>query len=417
MTTGAGNQNSVPWGAWLLLALTVAATGGGLALMATACTDLLATASPVDRAAPFILVVSSILFAILGLMILYRHPGHTVGWLCAATGALGAASVYVLVHGECAPTALPAPALFFWLSYLLGPLQIVPQFILLPMLFPDGHFLSPRWRAFTMVGCSAILVLLVFVALLSGPMNMNGMGPREAPDNPFALAILPASAGPALNTAMATILISLALVAILSLVLRYRRSRGEVRQQLKWIAYFFVVAFGTQIIFFEIIGAFVYPDIFDSLPYAVIITIVFLGYPTVIGIAILRYRLYDIDVIIRRTLVYALVTGALALVYVGSIIVLQSLFVTVTGQQSTVAIVVSTLLIAALFNPLRRRVQALIDRRFYRRKYDAELTLVRFGAVARDEVDLETLTTELLGAVDRTVQPSGTTLWLRDRQP
>ena len=156
-------------------------------------------------------------------------------------------------------------------------------------------------------------------------------------------------------------------------------------QQLKWLAYFLVVAFGTQLIVFELIGTTVYFEIFETVAYRLIILMVFIGYPVVIGIAILRYRLYDIDIIIRRTLVDALVTGTLALVYISSIVLLQQIFVAVTGQQSTVAIVVSTLLIAALFNPLRKRVQTLIDRRFYRRKYDAEATLARFGTVAREK--------------------------------
>ncbi len=151
-----------------------------------------------------------------------------------------------------------------------------------------------------------------------------------------------------------------------------------MRQQLKWLAYFLVVAFGTQLIVFELIRATVYPEIFETVAYTLIIRSVFIGYPVVIGIAILRYRLYDIDIIIRRTLVYALVTGALALVDVGSIVLLQQFFVAVTGQQSTVAIVVSTLLIAALLSPLRQRVQVLIDRRFYRRHYDIEQTLAEF---------------------------------------
>ena len=243
------------------------------------------------------------------------------------------------------------------------------------------------------------------MATLPGPMVWDGMGTPSAPDNPYALPILSATIGPRLDALLSVLLIGISLAGILSLFLRYRRSQGIVRQQLKWIAYFFVVAFGAQLLFFELPGAFITPSVFEGLPYLIIIAIVFLGYPVVIGIAILRYRLYDIDIIIRRTLVYAAVTGALAIVYIGTIVMLQQIFVAVTGRQSTVAIVVSTLLIAALFNPLRTRVQAFVDRRFFRRKYDAESTLARFGAVARDEVNLETLTAELLDAVNRTVQP------------
>jgi hypothetical protein len=259
---------------------------------------------------------------------------------------------------------------------ILGPpVLVVALFVLMPMLFPDGHFLSPRWRIFTVVGGTLYGLGILLATLLPGPMLWNGMGGSvtDGSENPLALSFLPTSIGPALSTALTIGFFILAMGAVLSLVLRFRRSRGQSRQQIKWLAYFLAVAFGTQMVFFELPGALFNPQVLDSLAYAFILIVVFLGYPVVIGIAILRYRLYDIDVIIRRTLVYALVTGALALVYVGSIIVIQRLFVTVTGQQSTVAIVISTLLIAALFNPLRNRFQAFIDRRFYRRKYDAEV--------------------------------------------
>jgi hypothetical protein len=151
------------------------------------------------------------------------------------------------------------------------------------------------------------------------------------------------------------------------------------------------------------------PEIISS----VALCAVLIGLPTAIGIAVLRYRLYEIDVLINRTLVYGSLTALLVTTYVGSIVVLQVAFRTLTGQDSQLAIVASTLAIAALFNPLRRRIQAFVDRRFYRRKYDAARILARFGARLRDETDLAELNEELLAVVRETVQPAHASLWLR----
>lgn len=186
------------------------------------------------------------------------------------------------------------------------------------------------------------------------------------------------------------------------MVVRFRRSRGIERQQMKWFLYA-----AAPILLFPVL---------DHLPgplSGVVFGVVLIGMPTAIGIAVLKYRLYDIDVIINRTLVYGVLTASLAVVYLGGVVLLQALFRTLTGQESQFAVVASTLAIAALFGPLRRRVQELIDRRFYRRKYDAAKTLEDFSTRLRDETDLDWLEDNLVGVVRESMQPTHVSLWLR----
>nr|MBA3390558.1 hypothetical protein [Rubrobacter sp.] len=205
------------------------------------------------------------------------------------------------------------------------------------------------------------------------------------------------------------------------LVLRYRRSRGEVREQIKWLA--FAASFVGLVYFGGLVSQLVFaPDsLADNAESALwvdilnnMILVSFAGVPVAVGIAILRYRLYDIEIIINRALVYGLLTATLALIYLGGVVSLQYTFRALTGSESQLAVVASTLAIAALFVPLRRRVQVLIDRRFYRQKYDARKTLEEFGARLRDETDLEDLSGDLVSVVRDTVQPAYVSLWLRD---
>jgi hypothetical protein len=186
-------------------------------------------------------------------------------------------------------------------------------------------------------------------------------------------------------------------------VLRFRRANGIERQQIKWLAYaavFLAIALSASFV-----------SSYEGVAYLVIAAL--LCVPLAVGIAILRYRLYDIDVLINRTLVYGALTAALALVYIGSVVLLREVLAPLTGSSEP-AIVASTLAIAALFNPLRRRIQNLIDKRFYRRKYDAAKVLAAFGTTVRDETELERLTAELLRVVDETMQPEFVGLWLRE---
>jgi hypothetical protein len=207
------------------------------------------------------------------------------------------------------------------------------------------------------------------------------------------------------------------LASAVSLVLRFLRSRGEEREQIKWLA-FAASILGLGFSSYVIPGN-ILPDdaggvdrLWENLLEDAV-TLSFAGIPVAIGFAVLKYRLYDIDVVINRTLVYGSLTTTLVAFYFGGIVLLQRLFVALTGEKSTLAVVASTLLIAALFNPLRRRIQSFIDRRFYRRKYDARKTLEAFSAKLRDETDLNALNGELVGVVSETMQPVHVSLWLR----
>jgi hypothetical protein len=200
--------------------------------------------------------------------------------------------------------------------------------------------------------------------------------------------------------------------AIISLILRFRRSQGQERQQIKWFAYASALGF-MAILFVTLFDLPVVDERTDALIEHLVWTVAPLSLPVSAGIAILRYRLYDIDLIINRTLVYGALTVSLAGVYIGSIIVLQGLVRALTGQESQLAIVASTLAVAALFNPLRRRIQSSIDGRFYRRKYDARKTLEAFSARLRNETDLDALGGDLKSVIGETMQPAHVSLWLR----
>jgi uncharacterized membrane protein YhdT len=267
------------------------------------------------------------------------------------------------------------------------------------------------------------LAWLSGVVLASGSLGfMLSPGPLDMPRgirNPFGLEAAPWVAVAAYATLPLLPLCMLA--SALSLMMRYRRSRGDVRQQIKWIAFAASLVALTYLI--AIVAQFIHPSEIwlaaglplwlDLIEYAALLSIT--SVPIAIGFAVLKYRLYDIDLIINRTLVYGSLTGALALVYFGGVTVTQALFRNITGQEQLpqLVIVASTLVIAALFNPLRRRIQSFIDRSFYRSKYDARKTLEAFSAKLRDKTDLEALNSELVGVVRETVQPAHVSLWLR----
>jgi len=268
------------------------------------------------------------------------------------------------------------------------------------LLFPDGRFISRRWRL-----AGWVLGVTVLFAVAAKAFEPGHISPGL--ENPLAPGGAAGKAFQVLSSLTDALALPAFALAVTGLAVRLWRSRGVERQQLKWFAYSAALVgagLGTSVFFPSGTAA----DL------AFLVGLLALGgLPVAAGIAILKYRLYDIDFIVNRTLVYGSLTLVLAAVYFGGIVFLQRLFVLLTGQESTIAVVASTLLIAALFAPLRSRIQSFIDRRLYRRKYDARKTLEAFSTKLRDETDLEALNNELVGVVRETMQPAHVSLWLR----
>jgi hypothetical protein len=350
--------------------------------------------------------LTAISYAPVGALIASHRPVNSVGWLLCLYGlaiSIGHfSSQYAIYTLLAQPNSLTAGEAMAWISSWILPIIIGIQ-VFSYLLFPTGRLPSRRWRwlAWLTVAC---VVMGVTSSAFSFGANA-GLGPVQ---NPLGIKGISNIYGVVL-TFMSTVLY----VAVASsLLVRLRRARGVERQQVKWFVYAAAATIGG------ITLAYVIPNSIDALPwfervgYALNIAVT-PAIPVSMGIAILKYRLYDIDLLINRTLVYGSLTATLVVLYFVGIVVLQRMFVLLTGQQSTLAVVASTLAIAALFNPLRRRVQGFVDRRFYRRKYDARKALEAFSATLRDETDLEALNNELVGVVRETMQPAHVSVWLR----
>lgn len=347
-----------------------------------------------------------LVFATVGALIASRHGGNRIGWMflafgvawnfadCADSYAVWSLLIHSALPGGVAMAALaqtiqnPVPAGF--LVYLL-------------LLFPDGRLPSRGWRfqAWLVAACLAIMLPAEF---FQAPLEEFPSVPNSLTIHGPVGQILEFLNGPAWLLVMISLL-----AAAASLVVRYRSSGLMQREQIKWIALAGTIAALIQasaLIFWNV------PAPFDAI-WPALFAVEILIIPIAVGIAILQYRLYDVDVIIRRTLIYAALTATLAAVYVGTVVLFQEVFRAVTGQHSDLAIVASTLGIAALFQPFRRRIQVFIDRRFYRRKYDTVHVLAAFGTTARDEVELSRLSEHLVEVVEAAMQPSHLSLWLR----
>ena len=343
------------------------------------------------------LTVLSVGYSAIGAIIASRLPNHPIGWICCAIGFIAAvdhfAGEYAVYALLAQPHPLPGGNAMLWLQGWFWML-FVGLFVFLLLLFPTGRMPTSRWRPFAWFSVAVNLVGVIWSSAISPDVTF------DAPPSPIQLLVL-----------------ALGLVSAASLVVGRRGARGVERQQIKWLLYAGVIWFvgsALNIVFFFFIQV---EGAWGLWVGSLLVAVGGLGGPIAIGIAILRYRLYEIDLIINRTLVYGLLTATLALFYFGSVTALQYLFSLLTGQGNTLAIVASTLAIAALFNPLRRRFQGFIDRRFYRRKYDARKILEAFGSRLRDQTDLEKLCEDLGEVVDETMQPSHISVILRSEVP
>jgi len=403
------------WLAWSLAALSV------IMFVATIALHVLArsvdspgewsTLGAVGRVLSFLPFLA---FPLVGTLVASRRPRNWVGWILLSDGLLwtfGSVLDSYHVYGLARSGSVPFPVAVYALSQWLWVPSVGLFTVYLILLFPDGRLPSKRWRPLAWFSGAVMALISAGIVLNPGPLE-GFKGVR----NPFGLEQYPwiIDAFPVVLPLLPLCI----LASAASLVLRYRHAGSEVREQIKWVAFAalfvgvqFMIDIGASVLLVTTTASVREPqwlaflDLVGFISFAVV--------PIAVGIAILKYRLYDIDIIINRALVYGPLSAVLALIYVGGVVGMQDVFRALTGQQSTLAVVASTLAIAALFNPLRRRVQVFVDRRFYRSNYDARKTLELFSAKLRDETDLEALNHNLVGVVRETMQPAHVSLWLR----
>src|SRR5215211_6841719 len=389
------------WLAWSLAALSVIIFMAAIALHVLARSlDSAGEWSTLGAVGQVLGFLPFLAFPLVGALVASRRPRNWVGWILLADGLLwtfGSVLDSYRIYGLARPGSVPFQVAVHALSQWLWVPAVGLFAVYLILLFPDGRLPSRRWRPLAWFS-GAVMVLLS--AGIGKPFGLEQY-PWVSDAFPVVLPLLPLCI----------------LASAASLVLRYRRAGSEVREQIKWVAFAalfvgvqFVIDIGASVLFVPTTASGREPSWLAFLDQVGFIS--FASVPIAVGIAVLKYRLYDIDVIINRALVYGPLTGMLALIYIGSVVGMQAVFRDLTGQESTLAVVASTLAIAALFNPLRRRVRSLVDRRFYRSKYDARKTLEDFAVKLREETDLDALNDELVRVVTETMQPAHVSLWL-----
>jgi hypothetical protein len=343
-------------------------------------------------------------FMVMGALIVAHQPGNAIGWIFSAIGLLAVTGGLAQEYAEYAyitrPGSLPGAILAVWFTLWWWYPTMFLTLVFTLFFFPTGRLLSRRWRPAFWLAATTTGAITMLAALSPG-LNLDE---DHAVRNPIGIGWVEDVEEGVVGAGF-FVLLSVSLVAALAaLVLRFRRSRGEERQQLKWFTY------AGALLLLVPLGDFLPNTTLSTALFGLLIAFL----PVAAGIAILRYRLYDIDRIINRTLVYGLLTALLGAVYAGVVLVLGQLSGGGIGTKPpSWAVAGATLAAAALFQPARRRIQLVVDRRFNRRKYNAAKTIQAFSTRLRDQVDLGTLATELVAVVDQTMQPTRVSLWLR----
>jgi hypothetical protein len=387
-----------PWVAWSMLAVFLAGYGVGVPL----------SVANGNFEPDSSLLLAFAAFMVVGAVIVAHRPGNAVGWIFSTIGLLTATGVlateYAAYASRTRPDSLPGVILAAWYSSWWWYPTLAGVLVFTPLVFPTGRLLSARRRPVATVAAVGTAAIITLSALQ--PTLQDEDQPIR---NPIGLAGVPDPEEGALGAILFGLLLLCAAAAVTSVVLRFRRAQAVERQQLKWFTY----AATLLVLFLLLTDYLLPPSGAVEVLYGLVVALV----PIAAGIAILRYRLYDIDRLINRTLVYGALTALLGAVYAAAVLVGGQLFGGVGGNPPSWAVAGATLAVAALFQPARRRIQAVVDRRFNRQKYDAARTVEAFSTRLRDQVDLDTLTGELLAVVDQTMEPTRVSLWLRPPPP
>jgi hypothetical protein len=398
---GAGNGRIVGWLAWLPWVICLALAGLAIVFAVKR------GRPPGELVADMLPTVTwTIAFSLVGAVVAYRRPRHRLGWIFCVVGLsqglVAFTNEYAVYALWTAPGSVPGGPFMAWLTTWdwAGSAPVLLTFV--PLLFPDGRLPSRRWRPVAWLSAVPIALLCGPIAILYWPLRGPALvepGTFATP-TPGALAVLSPMVG--------SLMLLCGLACALALLLRFRRAQGVERQQLKWFVFAAAV---TLIVWWGLdqLGA---RGVQLGLA-GVLFVPVAAAIPAAAGIAIVRYRLYDIDRLINRTLVYGLLTALLGGIYAGVVLVLGQLFGGIGAEPPSWAVAGATLAVAAVFQPARLRIQGIVDRRFNRRRYDAAKTVEAFSARLRDQIDLDTLSAELLAVVDQTFQPTTASLWLR----